>query len=82
LLHFFVTLITVGKQSFVVNLSAEKNASELVTRLLEMSEKARKTEELLEQMERERQVSYTLLCATKAAPNTISNYSTNTCHSI
>ena len=47
-----------------------------------MSEKARKTEELLEQMERERQVSYTLLCATKAAPNTISNYSTNTCHSI
>lgn len=35
-------------------LIAERNASELVTRLLEMSEKARKTEELLEQMERER----------------------------
>jgi len=49
---------TVSEQSSVVNLSAEKNASELVTRLLEMSEKARKTEELLEQMERERQVSY------------------------
>jgi len=37
---------------------AEKNASELVTRLLEMSEKARKTEELLEQMERERWVDF------------------------
>ena len=35
-------------------LSAERNASELVTRLLEMSEKARKTEELLERMEKER----------------------------
>jgi len=35
-------------------ISAERNASELVTRLLEMSEKARKTEELLEQMEKER----------------------------
>ena len=35
-------------------LSAERNASELVTRLLEMSKKARKTEELLERMEKER----------------------------
>ena len=44
----------IGNSSGVVGLSAERNASELVTRLLEMSEKARKTEELLERMERER----------------------------
>jgi len=36
--------------------TAERSAGELVTKLLEMNEKARKTEELLEQMERERQV--------------------------
>ena len=33
---------------------AEENASELVNELLEMSEKARRTEALLDQMEKER----------------------------
>ena len=37
-----------------INFSAERNASELISQLLEMSEKARKTEELLEKMEKER----------------------------
>jgi len=38
----------------VVLIQAERQESSLVSRLLEMNEKARKTEELLEQMERER----------------------------
>jgi hypothetical protein len=39
---------------WTVFFSAERHECDLVTRLLEMNEKARKTEELLEQMEKER----------------------------
>ena len=37
-------------------LTVEQNTSALVTQLLELSEKSRRTEELVEQMERERLV--------------------------
>ena len=37
-----------------ITVVAEKNSGDLVKELLEMNEKARRTEELVEQMERER----------------------------
>lgn len=40
--------------------TAEQNAGELVAQLLEMNERARKTEELLEKMEKERLVKHLL----------------------
>jgi hypothetical protein len=52
-----------------VLLSAERQASDLVTRLLEMNEKARKTEELLEQLERERFSFRSCLFQSKSWPS-------------